>query len=302
MGYPVDETFLVVDVVRCPKRGGIQNNWPRERLIHRRECERAGIFRDAQGGTVFLDEVAELPLPLQVKLLRVVQERKVRAVGASQEEPVDVRIVAATNRALEADVAAGKFRQDLYYRLNVIRMELPPLRERHGDVSELAQRFVQRFAVEMAKDVRGITSDALRALDRYAFPGNVRELENMMERAVALATSPMIGLGDLPDGVSGHAAAATDGLAQLPAEGCNLDEVLGELERRLLVQALERTGGARKKAASLLNVTFRSFRYRLAKYGLDTEEDGFGDDELPTGLDVMVTPARQKLSPPKSNK
>jgi two-component system response regulator PilR (NtrC family) len=264
--------------------------------------KRAGIFRDAQGGTVFLDEIAEMPLPLQVKLLRVVQERKVRAVGASQEEPIDVRLIAATNRSLEADVAAGKFRQDLYYRLNVIRMELPPLRERHGDVGELAQRFVQRFAQEMAKDVRGLTADALRLLDQYTFPGNVRELENMMERAVALATSPMIGLGDLPDEVSGHAATSTEGFAQLPAEGCNLDDVLGELERRLLVQALERSGGVRKKAAAMLRVTFRSMRYRLAKYGLDTDEEDFVDDELPTGLDVVVTPARQKLSPPRSSK
>src|SRR5262249_42045012 len=155
---------------------------------------------------------------------------------------------------------------DLYYRLNVIRIELPPLRARTGDVSRLAERFVRRFARELGKDVRGLTADSLRALDNYAFPGNVRELENMIERAVALASGRAMGLGDLPATVSGLSASPAPLLADLPPSGCELDGVLGEVERRLILQALERAGGVRKSAAKLLGVTFRSLRYRLAKH------------------------------------
>src|SRR5262245_21135481 len=181
-----------------------------------------GLFREADGGTLLLDEVGELPIALQVKLLRVLQERRVRPVGAAMEVPVDVRVLAATNRDVEADVRSGKFRQDLYYRLNVIRIELPPLRERKGDVPRLAERFVRRFAAELGKDVRGLTGDALRALDAYSFPGNVRELENMIERGVTLAAGPAIGLGDLPSVVSGLSASPAPLLADLPPEGCAL--------------------------------------------------------------------------------
>ena len=253
-----------------------------------------GIFREAEGGTVLLDEVGELPLTLQVKLLRVLQERKVRAVGSSAEVAVDVRVLAATNRDVEALVREGKLRQDLYYRLNVIRLELPPLRERPGDIPRLAERFVRRFAGELGKDVRGLTPDALRALDTHPFPGNVRELENMMERAVALASGPAIGLGDLPAGVSGLSASPAPLLSELPNEGCALDDVLGEVERRLILQALERTGGVRKAAAKLLGVTFRSLRYRLAKHGLETDA-GPDDDEAEGG--AAVQGARRELSP-----
>ncbi len=228
-----------------------------------------GIFREADGGVVMLDEVGELALSLQVKLLRVLQERKVKPVGSSVEIPVDVRVLAATNRNVEQEVSAGRFRQDLYYRLNVIRIELPPLRERAQDVGLLTERFVLRFAREMGKDVRGLTPDALRALERYHFPGNVRELENVIERAVALAGSRAIGLGDLPREVSGMASATGPSLVTLPEEGCNLDEVMGEIERRLMLEALERTGGVRKAAAQLLGITFRSLRYRLEKHNLD---------------------------------
>jgi two-component system response regulator PilR (NtrC family) len=235
-----------------------------------------GLFREADGGTLLLDEVGELPASLQVKLLRALQERKVRPVGGGQEIAVDVRVLAATNRDVEADVREGKFRQDLYYRLNVIRIELPTLRDRPEDVSRLADHFVHRFAAELGKDVRGLTADAVRALYAYAFPGNVRELENMIERAVALASSPAIGLGDLPPAVSGLSGRPAPLLADLPPEGCALDEVLGEVERRLLLQALARTGGVRKAAAKLLGVTFRSMRYRLAKHAL---EGGSGPDD-----------------------
>jgi two-component system, NtrC family, response regulator PilR len=242
-----------------------------------------GLFREADGGTVLLDEVGELPASLQVKLLRVLQERKVRPVGGAMEVPVDVRVLGATNRDVEADVSQGKFRQDLYYRLNVIRVELPPLRERAGDVPRLAERFVRRFAAELGKDVRGLTADALRALDVYAFPGNVRELENMIERGVTLASGPAIGLGDLPSAVSGLSGRPAPLLADLPPEGCALDEVLGEVERRLILQALGRTGGVRTAAARLLGVSFRQLRYRLAKHGLATESsEPEPDDDEPS--------------------
>ncbi len=230
-----------------------------------------GLFREAEGGTLLLDEVGELPLSLQVKLLRVLQERRVRPVGAANEIPVDVRVLAATNRDVEADVRAGTFRQDLYYRLNVIRIALPPLRERAGDVARLAESFIRRFAAELGKEVRGLTADALRAIDAYSFPGNVRELENMMERAAALASGPVIGLGDLPPEVSGLSASPAPLLANLPPEGCALDDVLGEVERRLILQALTQAGGVRTGAAKLLGITFRSLRYRLAKHELATD-------------------------------
>jgi two-component system response regulator PilR (NtrC family) len=244
-----------------------------------------GIFREAEGGTLLLDEVGELPASLQVKLLRVLQERRVRPVGGSAEVPVDLRVLAATNRDVEADVRAGKFRQDLYYRLNVIRIQVPPLRERREDIPILAERFVLRFAGELGKQVRGLEADAIRALEAYAFPGNIRELENMMERAVALASSTAIGLGDLPAEVSGLSASPAPLLARLPAEGCALDSVLGEVERRLILQALERTGGGRKSAAKLLGISFRSLRYRLEKHAMDLAGDDEGDDEPASGVE-----------------
>src|SRR5688572_2585989 len=199
------------------------------------QARRAGLFCDGDGGTVLLDEVGELPAALQVKLLRVLQERVVRPVGSSEEVPVDVRILAATNRDVEADVEQGRFRQDLYYRLNVIRLSLPPLRDRREDVPLLADKFRERFAHEMGKDIVGFTPDALRAIERYDFPGNVRELENIVERAVALAGSRVIGLGDLPQAVSGQLGAPEPGLLTLPPEGCELDAVLHEVERRFLI-------------------------------------------------------------------
>jgi two-component system, NtrC family, response regulator PilR len=238
-----------------------------------------GLFREADGGTLLLDEVGELPLALQVKLLRVLQEKRIRPVGAPAEIPVDVRVLAATNRDVEADVREGRFRQDLYYRLNVIRVQIPPLRERSEDVLRLAERFVKRFADEMGKDVRGLAPDVLRALTRYPFPGNVRELENLMERAVALASGPVIGMGEVPPEVSGVSGLPSPLLAStIPDEGVELDEVLGELERRLILQALEKSQGVRKRAAKLLGVTFRSLRYRLDKHALDVGDSSEDDN------------------------
>ncbi len=242
---------------------------------------RLGIFREAEGGTVLLDEIGDLPLALQVKLLRVLQERKVRGVGASAETAVDMRVLAATNRRVEEDVAAGRFRQDLYYRLNVIRIEVPPLRDRREDIRPLADHFLAICCAEQNKQVRGLSPDALRALEGYGFPGNARELENIVERAVALATGQTIGLGDLPREVSGAAAQPTPSLVALPDEGCNLDDVVGEVERRLILQALEKSGGVRTQAARLLGVTLRSLRYRLQKHALGDASDDVTEAESP---------------------
>jgi two-component system response regulator PilR (NtrC family) len=240
-----------------------------------------GFFREAEGGTVLLDEIGELPLAMQVKLLRVLQERKVRGVGETEETSVDVRVFAATNRNVEEAVKANTFRQDLYYRLNVIRLEVPPLRERREDVPELARHFLERCAREHNKNVRELSPDALRALDSYDFPGNVRELENIIERAVALAGGTLIGLGDLPHEVSGSAARPTPALVDLPDEGCELDGVLGEVERRLILQALERAGGVRTNAAKILGITLRSLRYRMQKLRMQSDDEELLSSEEP---------------------
>ncbi len=239
----------------------------------------SGLFREAEGGTLLLDEIGELPLNLQVKLLRALQERKVRPVGATAEIAVDVRVIAATNRDVEKDVAEGRFRQDLYYRLNIIRIEVPPLRTRTEDIPSLVDHFVHRFAEEHGKAVRGLAQEALRAVLAYPFPGNVRELENAIERALTLAAGPTIALADLPPSIAGAVTHAAPRLLDLPEDGCDLDAVLAEAERRLILQALERTGGVRTQAAKLLGLTFRSLRYRLGKLGLDAGEDLDSDDD-----------------------
>ncbi|MGD0529532.1 MAG: sigma-54 dependent transcriptional regulator [Polyangiaceae bacterium] len=278
-----DKPFLVINCGAIPEQLMEAELFGHERgAFTGAVATRRGIFREAEGGTVLLDEIGELPAALQVKLLRVLQERKVRAVGASAEVSIDVRVLAATNRNVEDEVRSGKFRQDLYYRLNVIRIEVPPLRERREDVRPLAEHFLARCAAEMNKDVRVFAPDAVRALEAYAFPGNVRELENIVERAVALATGQTLGLGDLPREVSGAASQPTPALVGLPEEGCKIDDVLGEVERRLLLQALERAGGVRTHAAKLLGVTFRSLRYRLQKHALGDGGDDGADSEPPS--------------------
>lgn len=271
-----DQPFLVVNCGALPEALMESELFGHERgAFTGAEKKHAGLFREADGGTLLLDEIGELPAPLQVKILRVLQERSVRPVGGTQEIPVDVRVLAATNRDIEADVAAGRFRSDLYYRLNVIRIAIPTLSERRADVPILAERFMRRFAREMSKDIVGFTPDAVRALQAYGFPGNVRELENVVERAVALAGARAIGLGDLPPELSGVVGAPTPALLSLPTEGTQLDHVLSEIERRLMLEALERTGGVRTRAAELLGISFRSLRYRLKKHGLgdDAEDD-----------------------------
>ena len=228
-----------------------------------------GLFETADTGTLFLDEVGELPAPLQVKLLRAIQEKAIRRVGGTSDRKIDVRILAATNRRLEDEVAAGRFREDLYYRLNVIQIAVPPLRERPEDVPLLVQHFIEKYGRELGKEIGGASEEAMHRLLDHSYPGNVRELENVIERAVALSRGATIEVEALPPSLL---RPPTDGAARgsvLPAEGANLENLVNEYERGLLLEALERAGGVKKRAAKLLGVSFRSFRYRLQKLGLD---------------------------------
>jgi two-component system, NtrC family, response regulator PilR len=241
-------------------------------------ADKTGLFQQADGGILFLDEIGELSLGLQVKLLRVLQERKVKPIGDTVETEVDVRVVAATNRELEEEVARGAFRSDLYYRLNVIEVRLSPLRQRREDIPLLIDHFVRRYAVEQEKRLAGVTPDAMKVIQSYDYPGNVRELENIVEHAVTMASGPRIDVGDLPRLRQTVAPGASDGAeVAIPDEGFDLDRALADYERVIVLKALEQSGGVRKRAARLLGITFRSLRYRLAKLGLD--DDGAGGAE-----------------------
>jgi two-component system, NtrC family, response regulator PilR len=236
--------------------------------------DKRGLFQQADGGTLLLDEIGELSLGLQVKLLRALQERRVKAVGATDEREVDVRVIAATNRELEEEVSRGAFRGDLYYRLNVIELRVPALRERREDIPLLVDHFVRRYAGEQQKRIAGLTPAALKALQDYDYPGNVRELENLIERAVTLTTGPHIDADVLPALERRGPAGAREGAnVEIPEDGIDLDGVLRDYERAIVVRALEQCGGVRKKAARLLGITFRSLRYRLVKLGLDGDGD-----------------------------
>jgi two-component system response regulator PilR (NtrC family) len=248
-------------------------------------AEKPGLFERADAGTVFLDEIGELPLSMQVKLLRVLQERKVRRVGGANDVAVECRVIAATNRRLESEVEKGAFREDLFFRLNVIQIKLPALRERRADIPMLVDAFINKFAEQMQSNVRGITDTAMQALMAWAWPGNVRELENVIERGVILASSNRIDVDALPAALRGGvstapmpAIAAPPLLMDLPAEGLDLEATLEAYERLLLEQALQRTGGKKKKAADLLKLSFRSFRYRVAKLGLTGADDDPADE------------------------
>ncbi len=233
-------------------------------------AKKEGLFRAAEGGTLFLDEVGELPLSLQVKLLRVLQERKVRPVGGAHEIDVAVRVVAATNRDLEEEVQTGTFREDLFYRLNVIRLELPALRERPEDIRPLAEHLLAKHNALQGRSLV-FDDDSLSWLTRQRFSGNVRELENRIERAVALAAQDHIEVEDLGGGTRVTGDMRLSALPEIH-EGFDLDAHLGGIERAILLQALAKNDGVRKRAAKYLGMTFRSFRYRLAKYDdLDSE-------------------------------
>ena len=232
------------------------------------EKDRDGFFQAASGGTLFLDEVADLPLSMQVKLLRAIQEKKVRKVGDTQEEPVDVRIISATHRSLEELVRQGKFRQDLYYRLNVIALQMPALRDMRDDIADIAQQLLSRMRGDVAIE---FSSEALQALRQYDFPGNVRELENLIERALALCEGGVIKPFDLhllPVEQSGDVLSAEGGV-KFP-----LPDYLDRVEREAILEALHTTGFNRTAAARLLGVTFRALRYRMERLGITGKEGG----------------------------
>jgi two-component system, NtrC family, response regulator PilR len=261
--------------------------------------DRDGFFQAAQGGTLFLDEVGDLPLAMQVKLLRVIQEKKLRRIGDSAESPVDVRIISATHKNLANAVAQNRFRQDLYYRLNVIELNLPALREIPEDVPRLVEHVLQRVARISGSPPAKLSAGAIGALERYDFPGNVRELENILERAVALSMGDTVEESDLyltgaasradvasaariapvdaaPPAVAGakEVAVATDGVKKVSGnfalpEGMPLHEYLDHIEREVIIKALETTRYNRTQAARILGVTFRSLRYRLDRLGIE---------------------------------
>ena len=233
------------------------------------EQDRDGFFQAADGGTLFLDEVADLPLAMQVKLLRAIQEKRVRKVGATQEDPVDVRIISATHQDLARLVEAARFRQDLFYRLNVIELRMPPLRECREDIGPIAASILERLARQSGKPVARLSARALEELAAHDFPGNIRELENILERATALSAGGEIG----PEDLRLKPAAAEDGGARAAegALGAPLPEYLDRVEREAILEALARTNFNRTAAAKLLGVTFRTLRYRMQRLGIKDE-------------------------------
>jgi two-component system response regulator PilR (NtrC family) len=237
------------------------------------ETTKKGLVEIAEGGTIFLDEIGEMTPMMQVKLLRVLQERRFRRVGGLEEIEANIRVVAATNQDLPKLVADGRFREDLYYRINVIPVQLPALRERREDIPLIAEHFLAKFRVQMGKPVAAISGGVMTLLERYDWPGNIRELENVIERAVALERTPTILVESLPAQIratmaSGPVPVAEDDAPELPSGGFDLERHVQSVERRYLAQALERAGGVQVRAAELLGMSFRSFRYYAKKYNL----------------------------------
>jgi two-component system response regulator PilR (NtrC family) len=227
--------------------------------------DKAGLFEVAHGGTIFLDEIAELPPLLQVKLLRAVQEKTFRRIGGAEDIRVDVRIISATNQNLTDNVKRGSFREDLYYRLNVIPLQLPPLRERKEDIPVLTKHFIEKYSREFGKEIKTISVYALELLMQYPFPGNIRELENIIERSIALETSNII----LPENLVlskdlGQGKLST--IPELPNSGRDLNEELAKFEKRFIEKALEKAGGSKTRAAELLNITYDSLHYRMKNW------------------------------------
>jgi len=235
------------------------------------EANKKGLLEVAERGTIFLDEIGEMSAVMQVKLLRVLQERRFRRVGGLEELQADIRVIAATNQDLTRLVSEGRFRENLYYRINVIPIALPPLRERREDIPLLAEHFLTKYAEQMGKSVAGISHEAMQRLIRHEWPGNIRELENVIERAVALEVTPAILVESLPPAIRGGETSPTGAPPSsetLPTTGFDLEAHVQEIERGYLAEALKRAGGVQVKAAELLGMSFRSFRYYVKKYNL----------------------------------
>ncbi len=236
--------------------------------------DKRGLMQEAHLGTLFLDEIGDISANTQVKLLRALQERRIRPVGDNREVDIDVRVLAATNQDLELRVKDGRFREDFYYRINVIHLHVPPLRERREDIPELARHFVVRACARLGTETKLIHRDAMSVLEHWLWPGNVRELENVVERTVAMEPSPLITVSSLPRtllGAEGHDAQRGSG-PSLPEDGLDIEAHLDGMRRELMRQALERCGGVQKDAARLLRMTYRAFRYHAEKFNLTTED------------------------------
>jgi two-component system response regulator PilR (NtrC family) len=240
--------------------------------------EKKGLFQEAEGGTLFLDEIGEMTPTMQVKLLRALQEKRVRKVGGNREEDVDVRIIAATNQNLEERIAKAEFREDLYYRINVIPIHLPPLRQRKEDIPHLVDHFLSKYSDDLGVEGRGISVEAMKMLEGYDWPGNVRELENVIERTLALSSGETLSSKDLPVYLL-QRRKDQGAWMDLPAEGLDLEAYLDSIRVRMMEQSLERSGGRQTQAAELLGMTFRSFRYYAKKAGLAVGRAGEAEDE-----------------------
>jgi len=240
--------------------------------------EKRGLFQEADGGTLFLDEISETTSTMQVKLLRAIQEKLIRRVGGNEETSVDARIIAATNRDLNDLVAEGKFREDLFYRINVIPITLPPLRSRAEDIAPLTTHFIAKVCKEQRIAEKKISIEAMRLLEAYPWPGNVRELENTIERTVALEPGPVINASSLPEAIALGVRTRVPDFESLPEEGINLEAYLETVGKRLMREALDRCGGVQTKAAELLHMSFRSFRYYAKKYALVHREEMYPDE------------------------
>jgi two-component system response regulator PilR (NtrC family) len=232
-------------------------------------ANKRGLLEMAEGGTLFMDEIGELPLPLQVKLLRVIQEREFKRVGGIEDIKVDVRIISASNQDLQQKVAHASFREDLFYRLNVIQIKIPPLRERKEDIPLLVNHFVRKYSADTGKEIEGISPEALELLLGYNFAGNVRELENMIERSITLETTSMIADRHIRSYLNERMISkGIPPTLEIPEEGMDLNKVVEDLEKAFILKALEQTDGVKKKAAEILGMNFRAMRYKLAKYDL----------------------------------
>jgi DNA-binding NtrC family response regulator len=244
--------------------------------------DKRGLFTEADHGTLFLDEISETTLTMQVKLLRAIQERVIRKVGGNEEVSIDVRIIAATNKDLRDLVAEGKFREDLFYRINVIPIPLPPLRARLEDIAPLTQYFIAAVCKDQKIPEKKISTEAMRLLEAYPWPGNVRELENTLERTVALEPGPVITVSSLPESIALGVKTRVPDFESLPQEGINLESYLEAVGKRLMREALDRCEGVQTKAAELLHMSFRSFRYYAKKYALVRRDEIFeATDEEP---------------------